>query len=155
MSVSASKMLFCVLGAALYCLGGCGKTSDTPQVVPVNGTVTLDGKALADATVRFIPVDPKANGGAGKTDAEGKYSIAHATNLGVVPGSYKVVIEQYKSRDGKTYKIEEGMDIEQLKMQNLVQQALLPRYSDFSKTELTAEVSAGQPNVIGFDLKGT
>lgn len=147
--------VYLTFGLLICFVPGCGgATSDAPKVVPVTGTVTLDGKPLTEAVVRFIPADPKANGGTGKTDAEGKYSVTHTLNKGVPAGSYKVVIEQYKSRDGKPLKMEEGIDIEQLKMQNMVQQSLPPKYSDFNKTELKADVTAGKSNVIDFPLKG-
>src|SRR5262245_3719762 len=44
-------LLGCVLGA-LCCLGGCSTSED--KLVPVSGTVTLDGKPLDDGSVSLI-----------------------------------------------------------------------------------------------------
>ncbi|HXG09041.1 MAG TPA: carboxypeptidase regulatory-like domain-containing protein [Gemmataceae bacterium] len=58
--------------------------------VGVTGTVTLDGKPLADAVVQLVlPDDPKAAGYTGKTAADGKFEIK-----GVKPGSYEVRISK-------------------------------------------------------------
>jgi hypothetical protein len=131
---------------------GCGGApNDKPHTVPVTGIVTLDGKPLEGATVRFNPTDPKKNGGTGVTDAQGKYTLVHATNDGASPGSYKVVIEHFASPDGTPVKLQEGIDMEQLKMQGAVQQTLAPKYSDFEQTELKADVKDA-PNDIPFTL---
>jgi hypothetical protein len=49
-----------------------------PQIVPVSGTVTLDGKPLPNAEVRFIPTRDGLDGnmvGIGVTDDDGKYTL--------------------------------------------------------------------------------
>lgn len=50
-------------------------------VVPVSGTITLDGQPLAGATINFQPITDKASaaqagiGSYGKTDEQGRYSL--------------------------------------------------------------------------------
>ena len=75
-------VLFLVISA------GCGKS----RLSPVSGTVTLDGKPLAGASVHFVPE------GAGKdataeTDQQGQFTMStFEPRDGVLPGTYKVVI---------------------------------------------------------------
>ncbi|HJZ58381.1 MAG TPA: DUF4198 domain-containing protein [Gemmataceae bacterium] len=81
-----------LLVAALGCGGGPYK------VAPVSGTVTLDGKPLANAWVTFMPVGTKDNPdpgptAAGKTDAQGKFTLAiEPGRPGAVVGKHKVAI---------------------------------------------------------------
>src|SRR5439155_21810734 len=65
------------LAAAVLITTGCGSGN---KVVPVSGTVTLDGKPLANAHVAFQPEAPKGSqnagvGSYGVTDASGKYTL--------------------------------------------------------------------------------
>lgn len=81
-------MLSCFLIATL----GCGKYS----LSPVSGTITLDGKPLADATVTFTPAERGANSpqSSGKTDKSGKYSLnlVEDETTGAVMGKHHVII---------------------------------------------------------------
>ncbi len=65
-----------VVLAAVSFLVGCSKAP--PKIVPVSGTVTLDGKPLANVEVRFIPTVPGLDGnmvGSAVTDDDGKYTL--------------------------------------------------------------------------------
>jgi hypothetical protein len=83
-------------------LAGCN--SGGPALTPVSGTVTLDKKPFAGAQVRFLPQgDTLGHGGAGSTDADGKYEIiAHRSNnrKGLLPGEYKVIVTRLLMPDG-------------------------------------------------------
>ncbi|PQO36442.1 carboxypeptidase-like regulatory domain-containing protein [Blastopirellula marina] len=71
-----------------FLFAGCGGNA----LQPLQGTVTLDGQPLADAAVSFSPV---AGGrpASGKTDADGKFTLASFTaGDGLPVGSYKVTI---------------------------------------------------------------
>jgi len=76
---------FVILFAALSGCGGSEKPSRGS--VPVSGTVTHQGKPLADANVYFFS---DKFSGYGKTDAEGKYQLAQ----GAIPGENKVFISK-------------------------------------------------------------
>ena len=54
--------LLCVLAALAS--GGCDRGPALPKAVPVGGTVTLDGKPLAGATIRFTPIENTRGTGA-------------------------------------------------------------------------------------------
>lgn len=91
-----------VVVPALLVLAGCGSPA-RPGAVPVGGTVTLNGAPVANARVTFIPADGTTGfGGAGTTDAAGKYVIkdARESTPGVVPGKYRVVVSKRINPDG-------------------------------------------------------
>src|SRR5690349_2595361 len=61
------------------------------ELIPVKGSVTLDGKPLVGARVRFIGED--GSGSDGVTDAEGNYSLHYdSSKLGATPGKKKVTV---------------------------------------------------------------
>ena len=64
--------------------------------VPVSGTVTLDGQAVADVAVTF---KPRASGGraaVGVTAANGKFTLTTLqSGDGALPGSYAVTLTKF------------------------------------------------------------
>lgn len=84
---------FHVLSIGLVVLGtlGCGG----PSVVPVEGTITLDGKPLASANIVLAQLRATDPGPfVGKTDAQGKFAIGTAESpaSGAVVGEYRLMI---------------------------------------------------------------
>jgi hypothetical protein len=74
------------LAAAAGCGGG--------GPVPVRGTVKLDDKPLAGATVLFIAQDAGGRDAAGTTDADGVFRLTtFRDGDGALPGKYKVVVQ--------------------------------------------------------------
>jgi hypothetical protein len=80
-------------------IAGCG-----PGLVPVEGTITLDGKPLGGATIGMELV-----GGAkgfrlfsGETDANGRYVIKpfERSSTGALVGEYRVMIRSVKAPPG-------------------------------------------------------
>ena len=68
---------------------GCGGA-----VVPVKGTIKLDGKPLAGASVQFVAQDPGGRDATGSTDAEGVFRLSsYRAADGALPGKYKVVVQ--------------------------------------------------------------
>lgn len=83
--------LFVTLG-----LSGCG-SSEGYSLVPVSGTITLDGQPLADATVSFQPTGGATlgPGSAAVTDSSGKFELKTSeadSRSGAVVGSHQVQI---------------------------------------------------------------
>ena len=73
-------------------------------LAPVTGTVTIDGKPLKSAWVKFVPkfegpdADKRGTTSVGFTDAEGKYTLTYANDdgkpvLGAIIGSHQVQIQ--------------------------------------------------------------
>jgi len=84
-----SRRWFGVLGVVVLMLSGCeGKNTH----FPVAGKVTVDGKPLPDAQLRFLPYEEKENPGVSTTFfskvKDGNYSLVS----GAPAGWYKVII---------------------------------------------------------------
>jgi hypothetical protein len=102
-----------------------------PPLGRVCGTVTLDGAALANATVLFTPAG-KGRTSQGVTDASGRYELRYLRNI---PGA---------NVDRHTVRITTGSE------ENGGREELPPRYH--ARTELGAHVVAGR-NELDFDLQ--
>jgi hypothetical protein len=78
-----------VLIPAIFILvAGCARAP-----VPVQGTLTVDGKPLANANVMFVPDDPEGKTATGTTDASGAFRLTtFKLNDGAMRGSYKVTV---------------------------------------------------------------
>ncbi len=74
-----------ILAAALV---GCGKAG--PSLVPVKGTITVDGKPAEGAVLIFHPTGGKGSIASAAADASGAFVITSNGSAGVVTGSYKV-----------------------------------------------------------------
>ena len=82
---------FCVLVALA---GGCNRGPAPPKLVPVHGTVTLDGKPVSGAAITFVPIGSTPGTGAcGYTDKDGRYeAIDRRGDKGAPVGEYNVSI---------------------------------------------------------------
>ena len=92
------------LGFSLVCfLIGCGDAPPVETLVPVGGTLMVNGKPLDGVTVTFIPEISKNNrGGSGTTGADGSFTITDLTqNLpGLAAGKYTVAYSRMRLPDG-------------------------------------------------------
>lgn len=84
-----------VLVIALAALAGCGGESE--KLVPVSGSITVDGKAVPNGTVTLYPESSKGNASqhqpTGVIDTEGRFEMyLPGGKKGVPPGWYKVVV---------------------------------------------------------------
>jgi hypothetical protein len=134
--------------AALVFLG-CSGTD--PGLAAVSGTVTLGDAPLANATITFIPKDGTPGfGGVGKTNGEGKYTIAGSreNEKGIPPGEYRVVISKRLMPDGS----ELPADDKTPPMMSPAKESLAGTYSSMTSTTLTATVPAGGAT-LDFALK--
>lgn len=114
---------------------GCGSAN---KLVPVTGTVTLDGKELPNAVLNFHPANAQTLGlgGGAVTGPDGKYVLDNAQGgKGVAPGEYVVVISRRLRPNG------EPADLSVPPMESDARETLPPRYSDREKTILKATVS--------------
>lgn len=83
---------FCVL------LAGCGSRSDV-KIGHVSGVVTLDGKPLSNAKVKFSPI-AQGRGSYASTDSSGRYSLHYTYDQhGALIGEHTVTINSEKSDD--------------------------------------------------------
>lgn len=150
-------LLVCAI-ALTGLLGGCGSGgSSTVRTARVSGVVTLDGKPLAGAEVRFV--GDKFTG-FGVTNSEGKYALVQ----GAVPGTNKVSIS--KIEGGKNVDSAVAEDLEQLRtaaaaaqsggakidLKNIPHEIVPSQYSDPMKTKLTFPVPEGGSTSADFQL---
>ena len=91
------------IGVAIVLAVGCGQ--DGPKLVPVEGTVTLNGAPVAGALVGFQPDDPMASPSYGETDENGHYVLKFTLQReGAMLGTHTVSIstENENSRKPET-----------------------------------------------------
>lgn len=100
----------------------------------VEGTVTLDGKPLPGAIVRFLDAGGNVVS-AGKTDENGQFEMKRDTPNGVPVGEYRVTISTTLKAPGEFAK----------------RSLLPPKYSSSDKTALRVSV-VDSDNVIDFKL---
>ena len=73
-------------------------------MIPVTGTVTLDGKPVDDVAVLFAPA-AKGPAASGTTDAGGKFQLMTVNDPGAVPGEYNVRLVVTDSTGKATVKL--------------------------------------------------
>jgi hypothetical protein len=131
-----------LLGLALVTALGCGGGK-----APVSGQVTMNGKALANATVSFQPIAPSgsvdaAPGSTGKTDADGRYTLQTTTGQnGAWVGEHRVRISV------QTADAEDNDRRGRPRQKELVPK----RYNE--ESELTFKVPPGGTTAADFALK--
>jgi hypothetical protein len=89
-------------GIAVFSSMLCGCNGD---IVPVSGTVTLDGEPLAGAVINFQPIrnssaePPTATGSVGHTNAQGQYvlRLVDPDRSGALVGEHTVTISTAKT----------------------------------------------------------
>ena len=86
-----------ILLLALVASSGCGGP-ERPPLARVTGSVTIDGKPLADATVRFTPEEGRPS--TGVTDSNGKFELVYtADSKGAMLGKHTIRIEPQTTDD--------------------------------------------------------
>jgi hypothetical protein len=137
------------LCALVLASSGCSrKQAKVPELIPVTGTVVIDGKPGSEVRVFFVPQSgTPGNGGAGMTGADGAFSLQHQSgNSGVEAGTYDVIFSKFVMPDGSAL----AADVQPESVG--AKQALPARYTaaDTSNVSVTVDKSAGPFN---FDLK--
>jgi hypothetical protein len=116
-------ILACLLVLSLL---GCGSKGQT-----VTGVVLLDGKALADAELEFVPFDRAKVGGGDivRTDAEGKFTVAPSSRkAGLHRGKYIIYVSKWV--DPKTEQAPPPEEMEMLKASNTLKNIVPSKYNN-------------------------
>jgi hypothetical protein len=120
--------LAALVAGAILPLAGCGR-GNRPNLAPVHGTVTLNGKLLPDAQVVFHPRTGHAS--CAMTDSDGHYDLIYLRQEhGALVGTHKVEISTLLPDESR-------------------KEVVPVRYN--KKSELVREVVPGK-NEINFDL---
>ena len=127
---SASHLRQIACGITALTILGCSP-SQQPPLGRVSGTVTLDGEALANATVRFTPFGPGRTA-QGTTDTAGRYELHYLRDIAGA------------NVDRHTVRITTASD------DNGGKELLPPRYH--SRSQLQARVASGT-NGLDFTLR--
>ena len=142
---------FLAVAFALWMVG-CNSGPEGPPLVPVEGTVTLDGKPLSKADLMFVPEgDTKGQGGVAQTDMDGRFALLSQDrqHQGAPTGNYRVIINKLVKPDGTDYVPDPNagpMD------QGGFRELLPLAYSDMGQTLLTATVPEGGASNLEFKL---
>jgi hypothetical protein len=146
----------CLLAVGLAMLPGCSGRGG-PELAPVSGKITLEGKPLAGAHVTFTAKDaPRA--ALGTTDAQGLYQLTtFRPNDGAVLGKHTVTVtmpakgtaEMSAAKPDAAY----GEAMRQASKGVAPRGSEIPaKYANPATSELSAEVKKGK-NEFSFDLK--
>ncbi len=149
-----SHFRFMVAAAAAFCMAGCGPRG--PELVPVRGKVTVDGKATAGGKdlggldVVFLPERGTPGwGGRATTREDGSFELiakiggATKVRTGAIAGSYKVLVsepEMEMVNDVPTFRPFDAPS------------RVPARYGGPDSSDLQVEVAKGMTDVV-LDLK--
>lgn len=145
-----ASLLAALLGLTIV---GCGE--EGPNLVPVKGTVMMNGKPFAEADLTFVP-DPSnkdVTPGSDKTGPEGTYTARFNSRFGLAPGKYKVLIsKKAELPPGIELPPEMKMDPVQQQMMGLRKETLPKKYSE--ATESTEMIEVGDAGgTYDFEVK--
>jgi hypothetical protein len=123
----------------LFAVVGCTKS----EMVPVTGTLTLNGQPADNATVLFNPDGP-GRMATGYTDASGKFALSTAApSDGAMPGNYVVTLGEHYT-DKAPAMPPPGQPLPMRFPQ---------QYGDPAKSPLKVTVERGAKNDFPFDIK--
>lgn len=137
-------------------LAGCN--SEGP--VPVTGTITFEGKPVADASITFTPATrSEGKVAVGATDESGRFSLSLLTGEdkeGAMPGDYKVSISKVEMEGGTAANNKVSESLGSFAMESAApkrtKNLLPPKYSSASTSGLSFEVKRGEDNTADFEL---
>ena len=135
---------FACVAFCFVTMSGCNFGPDLPPTYPVEGSISLDGEMVADATVVFI-ADQGSYNATGVSDKNGKFVMkAFDTKPGVVAGSYKVELNKtiVSSKEGKGGEADVNL-----------QYGLPKKYSQFNTSGLTITVTEAGNKDLKYELK--
>lgn len=151
----AIRMLSVALAAMVF-VAGCGPAvPETPEVVPVKGTVTFDGQPLGKAVISFQPT-ASGRGASAISNDDGSFApSSFSSGDGLVPGSYGITVTKYPSAAAG---VGADMDSEDYTGEDTAaddpKNELPAKYETRDSSGLTVEVKSGEP-VEGLKLELT
>lgn len=157
-----SRLFIILLSLCLATITGCSGSADEPEIlsklVPVTGSISLDGAPLAGVLVTYFPETGAADAeiAFGFTDETGNYTLhsqvaGHSPeeSQGAVPANYRVYITKLVMPDGAPV---EGEITDAEAEEKGAKQLLPAKYSSPTATKLKATV---KPSATTNDFKLT
>ncbi|MBD3672359.1 MAG: hypothetical protein HUJ26_02430 [Planctomycetaceae bacterium] len=142
-----------ILCALICCMGiGCGQTQaeyEVPELAPVEGVVTINGKPEAGVLVSLTPMGTTSGQVSyGLSDSAGKFVCEYSQGgVGCPQGQYAVTCSKMVTPDGKP--IPEGASAADVMARDMIP----ARYRDPQNPFMTEQIgSAGNTNLT-IDLK--
>lgn len=138
---------------SLMTISGCGSSGQVKEtLVPVTGSVTLDGKPTEGIRLSFVPMSgTKAVGGCwATTDDQGQFTVQHISKKEGIPvGQYHVLLSRRVKADGSVL----GPDESPTMVQS--QESISPMYSDPGRAGKHNEVIVTEKGATNVNLKVT
>lgn len=124
--------------AALLVLSGCG-SDGLPNMVPIRGEVTYNGKPLNHGRVVYLPKDPtKCRQASGPIKADGTFELTtQKGGDGAMFGDYEIVVFSRGSDNGSQAKTREEYEAA---MKNSATESIPERFMDPSTSGVTDKV---------------
>lgn len=129
--------------AVLLAAGGLAGCGDGTNKQAVSGTVTWKGQPLDTGMIRFLPLDPATGTETGTVVTAGKFAVPR--DQGLAPGKYRVSVSSPDPKSGTMPDAPPGE-----RGGYPATERIAAKYN--SKSELTAEVTAGGKNEFEFKL---
>jgi hypothetical protein len=109
----AANLAASILVTVGIVLTGCPNSS-RPATYKVTGTVTMQGKPVADAVVTFVPTGTDGEAASAITDSDGKYALTTwRAGDGARPGEYRVKVSKQESAAVDPSKMVKNLTIEE------------------------------------------
>ena len=139
--------MLATLGLAILVMTGCGGP-EGPELAPVKGTVTYQGKPVENAGVTFTPT--KGGPATAQTNAQGEFTLQTLGKDGAVLGDHVVTIAKMDSAAVDASKGDPGRSPP---APSAPPKSLIPvKYAHPEKSGVKQTVKADGPNEFKIDL---
>jgi hypothetical protein len=149
-------LLVLTLGVVVGLLCGCGEGADAlppePDLQPIVGKVTVQGKPLANAVISFLQVDERGTLAVGETDDEGNYQLEHMGRHGAAAAEYMVGISYLVGTDGTIYGLAARSGLAKPYGFFSAKELIAPQWSDLGQATHRATVPPGG-GTLNFDIQ--
>ena len=131
-----------ILALSLMVIVGCN--SSEPELVPVTGTVLLDGKPLPHAEVRYIPIlknsRPETNA-IGITDENGSFTMTTNGQPGAVVAEMRVTVTEGPLPEGSREPTPEAKRLLDQHNRSLKNRPIPERYRNLVESSLKVTIT--------------
>ena len=136
-------------GLLLLCTVCFGCAKKPPETMSAGGTLTFNGQPLANAEVRFFPMEPGLDGNyvaSGVTDQDGKFTLrlVGKQESSVCVGKHQVIVMEGPLPAEARGDSEQAQTAALNYMKSLKNRPIPIKYANLASSPLTVEIVAGQ-----------